>query len=186
MDASKFINERQLMPILFWTLSLIPMNVFRYIVVGAGFTSILIYGVYHNCPSARLDRLNNAITDLEGTLTHAKAKCMRDYTTLVDSETRFLCAKLSASRLHSRLLRMHDMSWKIYLSNLRETLRTLAICEREVRELQIFVLLLIEASDQRKLAEDINQNLEIVDSISHSLSGCTRVYHLTSSPDCEV
>ncbi|KAF7368717.1 hypothetical protein MVEN_00196400 [Mycena venus] len=189
MGASEFKLAKyahQLTPILFWTLSFIPINVFRYIVLGAVSASVLVYTAHHNHPSSRLGRLNKAMNDLEETFAHAKTKCARDYLALVDSETRFLRAKLVVSRLHSRLLKMHEISWKIYFPNLRETMHILQTCEHEVQELQIFMLLLVEAANQRKLTEDINQSLEIVDGISHSLSGFTRVHYPTSAPDCEI
>jgi hypothetical protein len=44
----------------------------------------------NNSPSAKLDRLNNAITIIEGILAHTKAKCMGDYLTLVEAETQSL------------------------------------------------------------------------------------------------
>jgi hypothetical protein len=75
---------------LFWTLSLIPRKIFPYLALGVLSASTVIYALYQNLPSARLCQINNAIAIVEETLTHAKAKCMRDYSVLVEAEIRFL------------------------------------------------------------------------------------------------
>jgi hypothetical protein len=76
--------------VLFWTLSFIPATIFPYLTLGLLSTSFIIYTLRHNCPAVRVDRLKNGITVVDEILTHAKAKCMRDYLVLVEAETRFL------------------------------------------------------------------------------------------------
>ncbi|KAJ7347794.1 hypothetical protein DFH08DRAFT_1001070 [Mycena albidolilacea] len=152
--------------VLFWTLSLIPATIFPYLTLGLLSTSFIIYGLHYSCPTVTLDRLDNTITAVEEILTHAKAKCMRDYLALVKAETQFLRTKLAASRLHSRLLEAHNMpGWKTYLCDIFTILRALAILGREVRDIKMSFLVLIEAAHQRKLTKDIHEGQEIVDSV---------------------
>jgi hypothetical protein len=75
---------------LLWTLALIPSNILPYLAVGVMSGSVMIYALGHNFPSARLNRIDDVITILEELLTHAKAKCMRNYLGLAETETRFL------------------------------------------------------------------------------------------------
>jgi hypothetical protein len=72
------------------TLSVIPSNILPYLALGVPSAYIIIYALGHNFPSTRLDRVNDVIIVVEELLTHARAKCMRDYLALVKAETRFL------------------------------------------------------------------------------------------------
>ncbi|KAJ7793075.1 hypothetical protein B0H14DRAFT_2928352 [Mycena olivaceomarginata] len=152
--------------VLFWMLSLIPAKIFPYLALGLLSTSFIIYALRHNCPAVRVDRLKNGITVVDEILTHAKAKCMCNYLALVEAETQFLRTKLTVSRLHSRLLEARSMSsWKNYLCTILTISRALAMLEREVRDIQTSLLVLIEAAHQRKLTEDIHEGQEIVDGV---------------------
>ncbi|KAJ7751821.1 hypothetical protein B0H14DRAFT_2635912 [Mycena olivaceomarginata] len=163
-DTSNILQS----PILFWTLSLIPATIFPYLALGLLSTSFIIYALCHNCPTVRVDRLKNGITVVDEILTHAKTECMRDYLALIQAETRFLRTKLAVSRLHSRLLEAHHMpGWKTYLHNIFNILRALVMLEREVRDIQTFLLVLIEAAHQRKLTADIHEGQEIEDGVLH-------------------
>jgi hypothetical protein len=140
---------------LFLTLSPIPSGVLLYLAVGLLSVSLIVYTLNHNCPSAKLGRLNNAITVVDsGILTQAKAKCMHNYLALADTETRFLRytvnvqtsldfgrTKLAVSKLHSRLLETRKKGgWKNYLHNMIAILRGLAMLECEVRDIQMSLL----------------------------------------------
>ncbi|KAJ7347856.1 hypothetical protein DFH08DRAFT_866733 [Mycena albidolilacea] len=155
---------------LFWILSFIPNNIFRYIAPGTTLVCLLVYALHHNVPSVRLDRLDDAIIVTEEILAHTRAECMRDYISLAESETRFLGVKLSASRIHSNLLETRDMSWRIYLRSMVTIWLGLALCERDVRKLQTFMLLLIEEAHQRQLAAEIQESKQIVNEMLHSSS----------------
>ncbi|KAJ7810101.1 hypothetical protein B0H14DRAFT_3880739 [Mycena olivaceomarginata] len=153
---------------LFLTLSLIPSSILLYLAVGLLSASLIIYALNHNCPSAKLNRLNNAITVVEGILTRAKAKCMHNYLALAETETRFLRTKLAVSKLHSRLLETRKMrGWKDYLHNMIAILRGLAMLECEVRDIQLSLLVFIEVAHQRKLMQDIHESQEITDGAVH-------------------
>ncbi|KAJ7788154.1 hypothetical protein B0H14DRAFT_2628542 [Mycena olivaceomarginata] len=136
-DASDILQSS----VLFWMLSLIPAKIFPYLALGLLSTSFIIYGLHYSCPAVTLDRLENTITAVEEILTHAKAKCMRDYLALVEAETRFLRTKLAVSRLHSRLLEARNIpGWKNYLRDIFTISRALAILEREMRDIKTSLL----------------------------------------------
>ncbi|KAJ7810102.1 hypothetical protein B0H14DRAFT_3480913 [Mycena olivaceomarginata] len=152
--------------VLFWMLSLIPAKMFPYLSLGILSASSVVYALRRRCPAVTLDRLDNTITAVEEILTHAKAKCMRDYLALFEAETRFLRTKLAVSRLHSRLLEARHMpGWKTYLRDIFTISRALVMLEREVRDIQTSLLVLIEAAHQHKLTEDIRESQEIVDGV---------------------
>ncbi|KAJ6482625.1 hypothetical protein C8R45DRAFT_306117 [Mycena sanguinolenta] len=146
--------------LIFFTLSLIPSNILRYPALGIATMSVVAYSIYRDPPFARLSQVNDVVIIVDGILTRAKANCMRDHLLLAEYEIRFLRTKLSASKIHSLLLEMGTMSWKHYLQNRVAMSRNLAVCERELRDIQTALLLLIELAHQRKLAEDIlNQGI---------------------------
>jgi hypothetical protein len=95
--------------------------------------------------------------------------------------------KLAVSKLRSRLLEARNIpGWKEYLRDMIAILRGLAMLECEVRDIQASLLVgiafwsslfllaycecyqvLLEVSHQRKLAQDIHENQEIVDGAVH-------------------
>ncbi|KAJ6551932.1 hypothetical protein B0H19DRAFT_1073555 [Mycena capillaripes] len=167
--------------LLFWIISLIPSKIFRNITLVVASACPTVYFIHLNRPSVRLDRLHNTITIVEDVLTRAKAKCMRDHLALAESETRLLRAKLSTSRLRSKLLEMHTMPWKFYLQNIRVIFRSLATCERELQDIQTAILLLIEAAHQFKLVADIDESSEIMNGLLHSQRSCMPLRTLSPS-----
>ncbi|KAJ6551933.1 hypothetical protein B0H19DRAFT_1264549 [Mycena capillaripes] len=172
--------------LLLWIISLIPNNIFRYITLAVASACFMVYFIHLNHPSVRLNRLQNTITIVEGILTRAKAKCMRDYLAVAENETRFLRVKLSASRLQSQSLETHNLPWKFYLQNIRAIFRSLATCERELQDIQTAMLLLIEAAHQYKLVTDINESSEIMSGVPHSQRSSRRgLYHRVAT-DFEV
>ncbi|KAF7378088.1 hypothetical protein MSAN_00233000 [Mycena sanguinolenta] len=152
--------------ILFFTLSLIPINILRYPALVLAAISVVVYSIYRNPPSARLIQVNDVIVVVDGILTRAKVECMRDHLLLVEYEARLLRTKLSASKIRSYLLELRAMSWKHSLQNGMTISRNLAKCERELRDIQTSLLLLIESAYQRKLAENLDLNPQIVDGFS--------------------
>ncbi|KAJ7793052.1 hypothetical protein B0H14DRAFT_2623249 [Mycena olivaceomarginata] len=143
---------------------------FPYLSLGILSASSVVYALRRRCPAVTLDRLDNTITAVEEILTHAKAKCMRDYLALFEAETRFLRTKLAVSRLHSRLLEARHMpGWKTYLRDIFTISRALVMLEREVRDIQTSCWSLIEAAHQHKLTEDIRESQEIVDGVTAAL-----------------
>ncbi|KAJ6531382.1 hypothetical protein DFH09DRAFT_1183494 [Mycena vulgaris] len=154
--------------ILFWALSLVPLNIFRYVGLGAAAASGVIYVAHYHHPSTRLGRLNNMLSTTTDILACAKSHCLRDHLNLADDEHCLLRAKLSASRIQSRLLEARDAPWKLYFQTIRAIWLSLNKCERQVREIRTSTLLTIEAEHQRKLAEHIKESREIVNTVVHS------------------
>jgi hypothetical protein len=72
--------------VLFWTLSLIPGNIFRYVWLAAAGSSLLIYAVHYNLPSTRYGRLTTAIATATDILVFAKPRCLRDHLDLAETE----------------------------------------------------------------------------------------------------
>ncbi|KAJ7347762.1 hypothetical protein DFH08DRAFT_936583 [Mycena albidolilacea] len=76
--------------------------------------------------------------------------------------------KLAVSKLRSRLLETRNIpGWKDYLRDMITILHGLAMLECEVRDIQAFLLVLLEVSHQRKLAQDIHKNQEIFNGTVH-------------------
>ncbi|KAJ7793057.1 hypothetical protein B0H14DRAFT_2623253 [Mycena olivaceomarginata] len=147
---------------LFLTLSLIPSSIL-YLAVGLLSASLIVYTLNHNCPSAKLDRLNNAITVVDSGIL-----AVYPFLPAVNVQTSldFGRTKLAVSKLHSRLLEMRKMrGWKDYLHNMIAILRGLAMLECEVRDIQMSLLVLIEVAHQRM--QDIHESQEIVDGAVH-------------------
>ncbi|KAJ7788150.1 hypothetical protein B0H14DRAFT_3504528 [Mycena olivaceomarginata] len=164
-DASDILQSSALI----WTLSLIPATIFPYLTLSLLSTYFIIYALSHNCPAVRVDQLKNGITVVDEILTDAKAKCMHDYLALIQAETRFLWTKLAVSRLHSRLLEARNMpGWRNYLRDIFTISRALAMLEREMWDIQTYLLfyeVFIEAAHQRKLTADIHEGQDIGDSV---------------------
>ncbi|KAF8205990.1 hypothetical protein K438DRAFT_1756719 [Mycena galopus ATCC 62051] len=149
----------------------IPNNIFPYLSIGVVSASFLFYALHHYCPSTRLDRLHNIIIAVEEILDQARPKCRRDYWALIETEARFLRTKLRVSKVYSRLLKT-EMAWKSHLQNMIDVSCSLRLLEREVRDIQTSLLVLIQAVHQRKLTEDISELEEIVDATHRSHPSC--------------
>ncbi|KAJ6501305.1 hypothetical protein DFH09DRAFT_1289791, partial [Mycena vulgaris] len=76
--------------VLLWVLSLIPLNIFRYIGLGVAAVSGVIYIVYYRHPSMRMGRLDNILSATTDILARAKSHCLRDHLDLADDERRLL------------------------------------------------------------------------------------------------
>ncbi|KAJ7793067.1 hypothetical protein B0H14DRAFT_3498516 [Mycena olivaceomarginata] len=183
-DASDILQSS----VLFWMLSLIPATIFPYIALGLLSTSFIIYALRHNCPAARVDRLKNGITVVDEILTHAKAKCMCNYLALVEAETRLLCSWCPDSTPACWRHAARSMpGWKNYVRDIFTISRALVMLDREVRDIQTSLLVLIEVAHQRKLTEDIREGQETVDGVlqpHYSLRA--RVHGQPAAPDYEV
>ncbi|KAJ7474799.1 hypothetical protein FB451DRAFT_1464874 [Mycena latifolia] len=154
--------------IVIWALSLIPSGIFPYVILAMVCASLVIYAAHRIRPSTRLSRLNDALAGATEILARAKSECLHDQLDLVDEEGRLLQVKLSASKIQTHLLEARNASWEIYLPRIRAVCHSLDSCERQVREIQTSTLLIIEAENQRKLAEHINESRGIVNTVLRS------------------
>ncbi|KAF8183094.1 hypothetical protein K438DRAFT_1767146 [Mycena galopus ATCC 62051] len=152
------------------TTFLISSNIFPYLSLGLVSASFIVYVLQYCCRSAGLDRLNDTITI---------ANCGRDYLALAEINTRFLRTKLTASRLHTRLLEARSFpGWKDYAQTIMAVSLRLPALRREVRDVHTSALVLIEAAHQRKLTEDIKESQETMDAALQSQdSWRARVQH---------
>ncbi|KAJ7727705.1 hypothetical protein B0H14DRAFT_3618758 [Mycena olivaceomarginata] len=151
--------------IIFGSLSLLPGN--RYILWALVSAGLIIYTANRQRPSHKLGRLKHAIEGCEETLKHAKSNCARNHVELTDGARRLLEARLSASKVQSRLLETHSVTtWEElveYLQNLRDIMQKINQCAKDVKEIQTSTLLTIEAERQREFFEGIKELREIHD-----------------------
>ncbi|KAJ7463421.1 hypothetical protein B0H11DRAFT_1961215 [Mycena galericulata] len=139
-------------------LSLVPSTVHQYLVLAVGCTSLAVYVAHRNRLSIRLGRLNNLAAETTETLVLARSQCVRDHADLIKWWGQLLQAKLSASKIKSRLLKLPSKTWRMYLEEIRAIMQDLDKCERQVHKIQTSALLAIEAQHQRNLAGDITES----------------------------
>ncbi|KAJ7787603.1 hypothetical protein B0H14DRAFT_2952517 [Mycena olivaceomarginata] len=149
--------------IIFGALSLLPGN--RYILWVLVCAGLTIYTVHRQRPTHKLGRVERAIDSCEEILKYAKSNCARNHVKLTDRGA----AKLSASKIQSRLLEAHSVAtWEElveYLQNLRDIVQNINQCAKDVKEIQRSTLLTIEAERQREFFEGIKELREIHDTV---------------------
>ncbi|KAJ7896933.1 hypothetical protein B0H13DRAFT_1884807 [Mycena leptocephala] len=150
--------------IIFWALSPIPG--FRYIGLGLVVTSFIIYAANRQRPSYKLSQLEDMIKIVEEMLKRAREKCARDHVELTNEARCLLEAKLSASKIQSRLLKTrNDTTWKKYLQSLRGIMQSIDECAKKVKKIQTSTLLTIQTEHQRQLSEGIKEFREVADAV---------------------
>ncbi|KAJ7819653.1 hypothetical protein B0H14DRAFT_1353800 [Mycena olivaceomarginata] len=153
--------------IIFGAISLLPGN--RYILWVLLCAGLTIYTVHRQLPTHKLGRVERAIDSCEEILKYAKSNCARNHVKLTDGARRLLEAKLSASKIQSRLLEAHSVAtWEElveYLQNLRDIVQNINQCAKDVKEIQRSTLLTIEAERQREFFEGIKELREIHDTV---------------------
>ncbi|KAJ7868824.1 hypothetical protein B0H14DRAFT_2572248 [Mycena olivaceomarginata] len=106
----------------------------------------------------------------------------------MDGMRRLLEAKLSASKIQTRLLETRSVTtWEEfveYLCNLWETMQNINQCAKKVKEVHRSALLTIEAERQRQLSEGIKEVREIHETVIRSPAAPRPTYytHGSSSP----
>ncbi|KAJ7757293.1 hypothetical protein B0H14DRAFT_2634918 [Mycena olivaceomarginata] len=179
--------------IILGTLSLLPGN--RYITWALVSAVLFIHTANRQRPSRKLGRLEYAIEACEEILKHAKANCARNHVDLMDGTRRLLEAKLSASKIQTRLLETRSVTtWENfveYLGDLREIMQDISRCAKEVKGIQKSTLmpyfqLTIEAERQRQLSEGIKEVREIHETVIGSPAAtrpttCTATRRLESA-----
>ncbi|KAJ7366187.1 hypothetical protein DFH08DRAFT_797190 [Mycena albidolilacea] len=162
--------------IIFGALSLLPGN--RYILGALVSAGLTIYTANRQRPSHKLGRVECAIEACEETLKHAKSNCARNHVELTDGTRRLFEAKMSASKLQSRLLETHSVAtWEElveYLLNLRDIMQKIKKCAKDVEGIQTSTLLriqtksfqlIIEAERRRQIFEGIKELREIHETV---------------------
>ncbi|KAJ7757303.1 hypothetical protein B0H14DRAFT_408072 [Mycena olivaceomarginata] len=153
---------------IFGALSLLPGNrCILWVFVSAG---MILYAANRQRPSHKLGRLERAIEGCEETLKHAKSNCARNHVELTDGTRRLLEAKMSASKIQSRLLETHSVAtWEElleYLLNLRDIMQKIKKCAKDVEGIQTSTLLTIEAERRRQFFEGIKELREIHETVT--------------------
>ncbi|KAJ7366193.1 hypothetical protein DFH08DRAFT_797196 [Mycena albidolilacea] len=153
--------------IIFGAFSLLPGN--RYILGALVSAGLIIYTTNHQCPSHKLGRVERAIEACDESLKHAKSNCARNHVELTDRTRRLLEAKMSASKIQSRLLETHSVAtWEElveYLLNLRDIMQKIKKCAKDVEGIQTSTLLTIEAERRRQIFEGIKELREIHETV---------------------
>ncbi|KAJ7876444.1 hypothetical protein B0H14DRAFT_3859165 [Mycena olivaceomarginata] len=166
--------------IIFGALSLLPGN--RYILGALVSAGLIIYTANRQRLSHKLGRVEHAIEACEETLKHAKSNCTRNHVELTDGTRRWLEAKLSASQIQSRLLETHSVAtWEElveYMLNLRDIMKKIKKCAKDVEGIQTSTLLTIEAERRRRIFEGIKELRETHETV---ISASARHAQTTSS-----
>ncbi|KAJ7885877.1 hypothetical protein B0H14DRAFT_3733386 [Mycena olivaceomarginata] len=145
-------------------LALVAGNTFPYTLLGIGAASLTVYAVNRQTPSAKLGRVEDAIIATEKIQQHAKANGARDQVKWLEYGKRLLDAKLSASKIQTRLLKARSVkTWGEYLEKVKAILQSIDECAKEVKDIQTSILLTIETERQRQLCEGIKEVRETID-----------------------
>ncbi|KAJ7603214.1 hypothetical protein DFH06DRAFT_1350431 [Mycena polygramma] len=155
-------------------LALIPGAIWRYACI-VGSASLVIFIARHQGPARKFNILENAIKVTEKTLQHIKTMptSASSHAEIIDAEWRFLQVKLSASKIQSRMLEMHDETWKAYLKSIRATLLAIRHCAAE---------LTIKEEHQRNLTKGIEESREVLSTVVPSPTRRTYLATRCSDP----
>ncbi|KAF7335192.1 hypothetical protein MSAN_02352500 [Mycena sanguinolenta] len=156
-------------PIVLGAISLIPYN--RYVLWGLCTASLVLYLADGQRPSSKLGLLEASIDSVGKILESANKSCTRNYVELIDARSEFYEVKLSGSNIKYRLLETHDIStWNEFVEYVRysmEMWQSIRQYEKELKEIKISILRIVEAERQRELSEDIQTFREIISSSTH-------------------
>ncbi|KAF8171421.1 hypothetical protein K438DRAFT_1773263 [Mycena galopus ATCC 62051] len=122
-------------------------------------------------PSNKLGRVEGAIESVAGTLKHAKEDYTWIHGELMSVTSRLLEARLLASKIQTRMLEPRSVkTWKEfveYLQNSWEIMRDISQCAKNVKEIQVSVLCIIESERQRQLSAGIKESRELLGKLLH-------------------
>ncbi|KAJ7815448.1 hypothetical protein B0H14DRAFT_2847815 [Mycena olivaceomarginata] len=119
------------------SLALVAGNASPYTLLGLGAASLTVYAINRQTPSAKLGRVEDAIIVTEKIQQHAKANSARDQVKWLEYGKRLLDAKLSASKIQTRLLEARKIkTWGEYLEKVKEILQSINECAKEVKDIQ--------------------------------------------------
>ncbi|KAJ7885850.1 hypothetical protein B0H14DRAFT_3431475 [Mycena olivaceomarginata] len=121
-------------------LALVAGNASPYTLLGLGAVSLTVYAVNRQTPSAKLGQVEDAIIVTENIQQHAKANG-RDQVKWLEYGKRLLDAKLSASKIQTRLLEARSVkTWGEYLEKIKDILQSIDECTKEVKNIQTSIL----------------------------------------------
>ncbi|KAF7356285.1 hypothetical protein MVEN_00960300 [Mycena venus] len=159
--------------IILGAVTLMPGN--RWILLGLGSATLIIYVANRQRPSHQLGQVEDAVKVAEETLECAKTNCTRNQMELMDGMRRLLKAKISASEIRAQLMDTHCITtWKEfaeYVEEMRGITQSISQCAKEVKEVHTSTLRTIEAERRRQFSEGIKECNEILDTVISSPMG---------------
>ncbi|KAF8143921.1 hypothetical protein K438DRAFT_1783291 [Mycena galopus ATCC 62051] len=165
--------------ILLGALSLLPDN--RYISVALGLAGLILHIINGHRPSNKLGRLGGAIESVEGTLKRAKEDYPWIYAELMNVTNRLLEVKLLRSKIQTRTLEPCSVtSWKefaAYIQNSWEIMRDILKCAKNVKEIQVSAMGIIEGERQWQFSAGIQESRDILEKVTCSLARLTSKRH---------
>ncbi|KAJ7643639.1 hypothetical protein FB45DRAFT_895634, partial [Roridomyces roridus] len=138
--------------LLFGSLSLIPNNTLRYILLALFALLTVGHAIHLQRPSVRLSCVERQVDKTETTFRHAKSYCSKDFFCLGEQGLRLLEVKRTLSRVKCCILgSMAVLTWKKY----RMLSKDIEACATDLKKIQAVVELILEVERQRRLTEDI-------------------------------
>ncbi|KAJ7905151.1 hypothetical protein B0H13DRAFT_733560 [Mycena leptocephala] len=166
----------------FLSLSTVGSDIIRSLALLVVFIFLGRYCLVPIFPGTRMQALQYILEETEGVLHLALSESLRDRIPqfVLRVELDLVCAKLFASNLQSDILNAKKLPWKEYLLLLRGISIKAARCQWQVRELQIAILLAIEAERQRRYNDTIRDKQTVISSLN-SMGHFTQVIQANSS-----
>ncbi|KAF8166927.1 hypothetical protein K438DRAFT_2064939 [Mycena galopus ATCC 62051] len=162
--------------ILLGALSLLPDN--RYISVALSLAGLILHIINGHCPSNKLGRVGGAIESVDGTLKRAKEDYPWIYAELMSVTNRLLEARLLTSKIQTRMLEPCSVtSWKefaAYIQNSWEIMRDILKCAKNVKEIQVSAMRIIEGERQRQFSAGIQESRDILEKVTCSLAHASK------------
>ncbi|KAJ7464709.1 hypothetical protein B0H11DRAFT_2050914 [Mycena galericulata] len=139
--------------LLLGSLSLIPNDTLRYIMLLILACFAIIHALYLQHPSTQLRQLEAKIKKAEELVQEAKLYCVRDFLRLAQQGMRLLEVKRAMSTVKCCMLDTNTSTWKNY----RLVSRDIAHCAKNVQMIRTAVQFMLEGERQRRYTEDINE-----------------------------
>ncbi|KAJ6585432.1 hypothetical protein B0H19DRAFT_1250264 [Mycena capillaripes] len=143
-----------LLQIVLGSLSLVSNHSIRYTLLFLVAAISIAYNIHFERPSKQLDRLQDAIQQVEKVIDTVKSQSFRHHLSFAQEELRLLEVKRSASMIQHRILETNSWTWKTY----RRISRDIAGFANEVKKIETAVQLDEEVERQRRFTGVINDS----------------------------
>ncbi|KAJ6567431.1 hypothetical protein DFH09DRAFT_1156974, partial [Mycena vulgaris] len=149
------------------SLSNMHSDVVQYLALIIIFIFLARYSSASMLPGARIEALKKGLEETEAVLRLALSESLRDRLPhfVLQVELDLLFAKLFASHLQSDILRAKKLSWKDFIPFLHGISLKAARCQWQVMELQISLMLALEAERQRRYSDSIRDRQTVIASL---------------------
>ncbi|KAJ7699774.1 hypothetical protein B0H16DRAFT_1484106 [Mycena metata] len=152
--------------LILWLLSPVLGNTLRYIILGLLLVLLVAYIVGYYTPSRMVVRLEITIKTLRNTLKHAKANCPMDLAKLAEMGCQLTQVEVLVPGIRGQLLDIGSLeTWKEYFQGLQGIFKTIAECNKEVKDIQTSVLRIMEAEHERQLHMHMEEERGILDAL---------------------